>query len=137
MPDDTKRVQFGYSRRKDAPRVLKIETPFGCVTVHGPLTTAKGVETLRVDIEPNGERFAGEAPVYLRRGDTSRFGCCAFMDRRPVKARKARGVKAPAPGNTRPDAPSRRSRAQGFTLPALPIEAGGVAPTPERGEPGA
>lgn len=103
MPDGTKRVEFGYSRRKDAPERLKIETPWGCVTLW---RTPDG-ERLRVDIEPNGERFAGEVPVYFRRGDISRFGACGFMERKRPRSRQPRKAR-PAP-----------------------------APTPERGEPGA
>ncbi len=110
MPERIKRIEFGYSARKDAPDMLKIETPYGTVSLWRGLTATNGRERMRVDIEPNGERFAGEVPVYLVRGDTSRFGACAFMERRTPRPRKARGIRPPAPGATRPDAPARAAR---------------------------
>lgn len=110
MPERIKRIEFGYSKRKGAPDMLKIETPFGTVTLWSVPNPVRGRDRLRVDVQPNGERFAGEVPVYLVRGDISRHGLCTFMERQNPRPRKARGIRPPAPGATRPDAPSRAAR---------------------------
>jgi hypothetical protein len=78
--NDTKRISFGYGRR--GPRILKIEMPGGCVTIHRGLSAADtGAERIRVDIEADGERFSGEVPSWWIQGEAGRKGVCGWIEK--------------------------------------------------------
>lgn len=77
----TKTISLGYSKRRGSATSVKIETPGGTVTVTTNLTAANGRERIRVDVEANGSRFAGEPRWWYIPGDGGVNGSCGWIEK--------------------------------------------------------
>lgn len=78
MNDRTRTIRLGYGKQRKT--IVRIETPFGIITVQAGLVADNGRDRIRVDVGADGDRYCGDPPKWWIPGNQTETGVCGWLE---------------------------------------------------------